>query len=190
MNRPSPSHIDINALERETGFGWSWFVVLGVSLFVLGTLAFLNLPAAGTLSLYAVGIVMLIGAFAQLGTLLLVPSWRGTSLLALTAVLYGAAGILVIANPMLAVKHLTLMLAFALIFSGGMRIGLSGVMPSLPGWGWIVASGLVTAAAGLVFIGWWPADTLRLLGMVLAIDLTVQGAMAIGFGLSLKAITK
>jgi uncharacterized membrane protein HdeD (DUF308 family) len=102
MDRPTTlSRIDTDALERETGFGWGWFMVLGAALIVLGALAVLSLPPAGTVSVYAVGVVMLIGAFAQLGTTLLVPRWKGIGLLVLSAVLYGAAGILATANPSL-----------------------------------------------------------------------------------------
>ena len=79
MNRlTSPSRIDTDALERETGFGWGWFIVLGAALIVLGSLAFLNLQPAGTVSVYAVGVVMVIGALAQLKTLL-VPGWTGSA---------------------------------------------------------------------------------------------------------------
>jgi uncharacterized membrane protein HdeD (DUF308 family) len=186
MKKLTASRIDLDTLERETGFGCTWFIALGIGLITLGGLAFLSLPAAATVSVYAVGIVMLIAAFAKLGTLLLVPDWRGTGHLALSAVLYGAAGILVIANPTFAAKTLTLMLALALIFSGAMRIWLSVVMPYLPGWGWIGASGLVSVAAGAVFINLWPAGV-WLLGMVLAVDLTFQGVMMIAFGIGLRA---
>jgi uncharacterized membrane protein HdeD (DUF308 family) len=56
----------------------------------------------------------------------------------------------------------------------------------LPGWGWITASGVVTLITGIVFVAGWPADTLYLLGVILAVDLTFQGAMAIGCGFALK----
>ena len=112
MKRPTASDIDFDALERETGFGWGWFAALGLVLLALGMFAFLNLPgAATTVSLNVVGMLMLGGAFAQLGTRLLVPDWRGTGLLVPGAVLYGAAGALVMANPDLAAKLLTLVLA-------------------------------------------------------------------------------
>ena len=188
MNRlTGPSRIDTGALERETGFGWGWFIVLGAALIVLGALAFLNLPPAGTVSVYAVGVVMVIGAIAQLGTALLVPGWRGIGLLVLSAILYGAAGVLAIVNPRLAATPLTVLLAFALIFSGIMRIRLTSVMPSLPGWGWVAASGLVTVLAGVVFIHFLFTNTIWLLGMALAVDLTFQGAMVIAFGVALRA---
>ena len=182
----SPSRIDTDALERETGFGWGWFIVLGAALIVLGALAFLNLPPAGTVSVHAVGVVMVIGAFAQLGTTLMVPGWRGIGLLVLSATLYGAAGIFAIVNPRLAATPLTLLLAFALIFSGIVRIRLTSVMPSLPGWGWVAASGFVSVLSGLIFIHLLFTNPVWLLGMALAVDLTFQGAMVIAFGVALR----
>lgn len=188
MDKPTTlSRIDTDALERETGFGWGWFMVLGAALIVLGALAVLSLPPAGTVSVYAVGVVMLIGAFAQLGTTLLVPRWKGIGLLVLSAVLYGAAGILAIANPTLAATPLTLLLALAVIFSGTTRIRLTSVMPSLPGWGWVAASGFVSVVAGLIFFHLAFGKTVWLPGMALAVDLACQGAMAIALGLALKA---
>ena len=190
MNRPTTSGIDIDSLERDTGFGAGWFVILGTALAFLGAFAFLNLPTTTASSLFAVGMLVLIGALAQLGTPLLAPRWRGFGPLVLSAISYAAAGILAMANPTLATKPLTLMLAFSLISSGTMRIWLSVVMPYLPGWGWVAASGLVTVIAGLLFIASWPVDALWLLGMALAVDLTFQGAMAIAFGIALKWISR
>jgi uncharacterized membrane protein HdeD (DUF308 family) len=71
-----------------------------------------------------------------------------------------------------------------------MRIWWSMVLRSLPGWGWSTASGIVSVVAGIVLIAGWPADTVWLLGMVLAVDLTFQGATAIGLGIALKDLTK
>lgn len=188
MDRPTPlSRIDTDALERETGFGWGWFMVLGAALIVLGALAVLSLPPASTASVYAVGFNMLIGAFAQLGTILLVPRWKGIGLLALSAVCYGAAGTLAIANPTLAATPLTLLLALALILSGATRIRLTSVMPSLPGWGWVAASGFVSVAAGLIVFHFAVAKIVWRLGMALAVDLVFQGAMALALGFALKA---
>ena len=153
MNRlTTPSRIKTEALERETRSEWAWFIVLGVALIVLGAFAFLNLPPTGTVSVYGVGIAMLIGALAQLGTALLVPPRRGISLLALSAILYGAAGAFAILNPLLAATPLTLLLAFALIFSGMTRIRLTSIMPSSRGWGWVAISGIVSVVCGLMII--------------------------------------
>ena len=183
----TPSRIDTDALEREEGFGWGWFMVPGAALIVLGVLAFLDLPPAGTVSLYAVGFLMLMGAFVQLGTTFLVPCWKGVGLLALSAILYGAAGIFAIVNPTLTATSLTLLLASALILSGITRIRLTSVMPSLPGWGLFAVSGFGSVVCGLIFIHLLLSHAIWLLGMALAVDLTFQGAMTTAFGLALKA---
>jgi uncharacterized membrane protein HdeD (DUF308 family) len=60
-------------------------------------------------------------------------------------------------------------------------------MPSLPGRGWVAVSGLGSVVTGLIFFHPALARTVWLLGMALAVDLALQGAMAIAFGLALKA---
>lgn len=186
MKRLTASRIDLDALERETGFGGTWFIALGIALITLGGLAFASLPEAAAVSVQFVGMLMLIAAFAKLGTLLLVPDWKGKGHLALSSMLYGAAGVLVMVNPIFAATTMTLMLALALIFSGAMRTWLSVVMPDLPGWGWIGASGLVSVAAGALFID-LSHVAIWLLGMLLVVDLIFQGVTMIAFGLSLGA---
>ena len=54
------------------------------------------------------------------------------------------------------------------------------------GWGWLMAGGIVTALAGVVFILGWPVNSLWLLGLFLAFDLAMQGWSLIAFGLALK----
>jgi uncharacterized membrane protein HdeD (DUF308 family) len=190
MKRLTVSRIDLNALESETGFGWAWFVALGMALMTFALLAFVSVPAGTTGPLYAVGIVMCFGALAQLGTPLVALRWRGFEPLVLSAVFYGWAAVVVIANPILAGTGSTLVLGLALLLSGFMRILLAVGMPYLPGWGWVGASGVVTLGAGLVFMGWSPADSVWLDGIVLAMDLSFQGLMTIGFGITLKAIAE
>ncbi|HUL91001.1 MAG TPA: HdeD family acid-resistance protein [Burkholderiales bacterium] len=175
---------------REIGSSWGWFVALGVLFIVLGAIAFSNLPAATTASVYAVGVLMLIGAISQLAGAFYARSWSGFGLLLLSALLYGAAGAIVIANPMLGAWVLTLMLGASLIASGVMRIWWSLALRELPGWGWITASGVVTLLAGIVFVAGWPTNSVYLLGMVLAVDLAFQGAMTIGCGFALKKLAK
>lgn len=174
----------------EIGSAWGWMVALGVLFVVLGILAFANLPVATAASVYAVGILMLVAAGAQLVGAFAARSWGGFGVLLASSLLYGAAGVLTIVNPVLAAGALTLLLGASLVFSGATRIWSSFNLQALPGWGWITASGIVSVIAGIVFIASWPADTVYLLGMVLAVDLTFQGATVIGWGIALKALTR
>ena len=172
------------------GSAWGWLVALGVFFIALAAFAFANLPAATAASVYVVGIIMLVAAIAQLAAAFAARSWAGFGVLILSALLYGGAGVLTIANPLLAASALTLLLGISLVLSGASRIWSSFDLRPLPGWGWVTVSGVVSVIAGIVFIAGWPADTVYLLGMVLAVDLAFQGATAVGFGIALKALTK
>lgn len=180
----------VDNVRREIGSYWGWFTAMGVALVVLGVLAFFNLPTATKVSVYTIGILMLLGAGAQLASAAVVRGAGSVVLLLPSAVLYGVAGYSTFANPELAAQAYTLVLALSLIVSGALRIGWSLVLRAFSGWGWWLASGLVSITAGAIFLAQWPADATWLLGMVLAVDLTFQGAMAIGFGLALRAIAK
>jgi uncharacterized membrane protein HdeD (DUF308 family) len=56
---------DLAAMKAELGSKWGWFVALGVVLLVLGILALGNLLVATLTSVFFVGIMMILGAIAQ-----------------------------------------------------------------------------------------------------------------------------
>ena len=174
--------------DTKSAPGWGWLVAFGVALVAFGVIAFFNLPVATAASVYAIGVLMLFGAGIQLVASFFARGWSGFGLALVSAILYGVAGAVTIANPKFAAEVLTLMLAFSLIFAGVMRIWWSVMLRLVPGWGWITASGVVSILAGMVFIAGWPSDTAYLLGMVLAFDLTFQGITAVALGLTLKSV--
>jgi uncharacterized membrane protein HdeD (DUF308 family) len=178
------------AAERSIGMQWAWYVALGVGLFALAVVAFYDLSAATVATVYLVGIMMLIGAIAQIAAAFQSRHWGGFVLWLLSGLLYGVAGIFAFANPELAAVALTVVLAVSLIASGVLRIWWSMSLRAMPGWGWMAASGAITLIAGIVFIIGWPQNALWLLGMLLAFDLAFQGATAAGFGLALRQRAK
>jgi len=177
-------------VRRDMGSRWGWFTALGIALVALGVLAYFNLPTATTVTVYAVGIYMAIAGGFQVVAAIAARTTGGFALMLLSSILYCVAGALTILNPTLAASVLTLMLALALIFSGGMRIWWGVALRPLGGWGWILASGIISILAGIVFIAGWPANSAYLLGVVLAVDLTFQGAMLTGLGFALKDLVK
>jgi uncharacterized membrane protein HdeD (DUF308 family) len=183
--RPFPS--DLTTIEGELRSKWGWFVALGVVLLVLGILALGNLLLATLASVFFVGIMMILGAVAQVIHAFRMKGWGGFFYWLLAGLLYGAAGVIAFTDPALAAVALTLLLAIVLIASGVLRIWTGVRLRPASGWGWVVASGVVSVLAGIVFALDWPVNSLWLLGLVLAIDLTFQGVSAIVFGLTLKA---
>jgi len=100
------------------------------------------------------------------------------------------AGFFAITNPTLGAAALTLLLAISLMVSGVLRLWWGFTMGAVRGRGWIVASGIVSLIAGIVFYAAWPENTPFLLGIVLAVDLVLQGFLLIAFGLGLRSMSR
>jgi uncharacterized membrane protein HdeD (DUF308 family) len=180
--------------QRPAGLGaisevrskWGWFVALGIAFVVLGVIAFLNMFMATIASVFYVGLLMLIGAVAQVFHAFGVKSWGSFFFWLLSGLLYAVAGVVTLRNPLLASVVLTLVLAISLIVGGILRIWAGFSSRPQASWGWIVASGVVTLLAGLVIWRHWPVSSLWILGMFLSIDLMFQGWSDIAFGLALR----
>jgi uncharacterized membrane protein HdeD (DUF308 family) len=165
---------------------WGWFLTVGLVFLALGLWAFGNLVLATSISIFYVGIIMAVGGLMQLMHTFQVRTWPGFLYYAFSGFLYLAAGVIAFKNPMLAAASLTLYLAVTLTFSGAVRIWLSLQIREHYGWSWMLTSGLLTLLAGAVFAVDWPLNSIWLLGILLAVDLTFQGAATIVLSLSLK----
>ncbi|MFC0245368.1 HdeD family acid-resistance protein [Falsochrobactrum ovis] len=184
------AHSDLNQSELPSQLAskWGWFVALGVALLILGGIAFGNLLAATVVSVYYVGLMMLFAGVAEIIHAFSVKAWSTFFFWLLSGLLYAAAGIIAFVNPILAAGVLTLFLAAALVGSGIFRIWLGFKSKPAAGWGWIIATGVITTLAGLVVAFHWPVDSLFILGLFLAIDLIFQGWAFIAFGLGAKRL--
>jgi len=180
------SSLNLGSMYADTHSRWGMFVALGILLIVLGFFAFGNLVAATIASVLFVGAMMTVGAVFQIIHAFQVKRWGGFVVWLLSGLLYGAAGVIILFNPVLGAATLTLLFAAAMIVAGIFRIWWSYKVKPITGWGWILASGIITLLVGLLFTIQWPANSLILLGIVLAVDLTFQGVASIGVGLALK----
>ncbi|MBZ9789511.1 HdeD family acid-resistance protein [Rhizobium sp. 3T7] len=165
---------------------WGWFAALGLLLIVCGLIALANVALATVVSVYYVGILMLIGGIVYLVHAFQVRSWDQVLFWALSGVLYVLAGVFAFENPLLASAALTLFLAIALLIAGVFRIWVGWRMRPVKGWGWVLASGIITALAGVVIYLGWPVNSLWILGLFLACDLFIQGWSMFAFGLAIR----
>ena len=165
---------------------WIWFVGLGVLLLVCGLIALGNLMLATVVSVYYIGMLMLFGGVIYLVHAFQVRGWDHVLFWALSGLLYVLAGISAFVNPILTSAALTLFLSLALVIAGVFRTWVGRKMKPAKGWGWIVASGVVTALAGFVIALGWPVNSLWVLGLFLAADLIIQGSTMIAFGLGIR----
>jgi uncharacterized membrane protein HdeD (DUF308 family) len=82
---------------------------------------------------------------------------------------------------------LTLLLAMSLGMSGLLRLWL-GIGATVVGRGWLVVSGLASIAAAVVIGLEWPVNALWILGLVLSVDLIVQGVALLAAGFSIRTL--
>jgi uncharacterized membrane protein HdeD (DUF308 family) len=163
-----------------------WIAALGVVYVIAGVVALGSIVFATVVSVFVVGVMMLIAGVAEVFNAFQVKTWGKFLLWLLLGALYIFAGFVTFENPLLAAAVLTLLLGFSLLVSGVMRIVLAFSMKDEMPWIWVAASGVITLLLGLVILAHWPVSGLYILGLFLGIDLIIAGVGWIGIGLGLK----
>ncbi|WLB86115.1 HdeD family acid-resistance protein [Bradyrhizobium japonicum] len=173
----------IHAISRK----WGWFVALGAGELVLGGIASANLMAASLASVLVIGATMAVAGVFQIVHAFSMRAMRGFLFWLLAGIVYGAAGIIILYDPVLASFTLSFAVCAFLVVAGGMRIWAGFHMRPAAGWRWIVAAGVLTFCLGVMLVAAWPAVGLWLLGAMLMVDLIFQGWGFIAFGLALRS---
>jgi uncharacterized membrane protein HdeD (DUF308 family) len=171
----------LSPLRAKSG----WIIALGVVYIIAGIIALSSVVAATKVTVFVVGIMMLIAGVAEVFNAFQIRTWGRFLLWLLLGALYIVAGVLTFENPELVAAILTLFLGVALIVSGVMRIILAFSMQAAMPWGLVLLSGIITLLLGLIIVAHWPTASLYVLGILLGVDLIVAGAgwLAIGLGL-------
>lgn len=174
---------------NEARANWAWFVALGVGLIITGLVASSNLFASTLTSIFYIAAMMLAGAVMQIAHAFTTAGWKQRSVSALSAILYGAAAAILVYDPILSALDVTLIAGAFMVAAGIVKIAIGLRERSRKGWGWIVASGVVSLIVGCLIISAWQIVGLWFLGLVLSFDLVFQGCGYLGFGLSLHQKT-
>ena len=164
----------IEALRAKRG----WIIALGIIYVIAGLIALGSVVMATVVSVFVVGIMMLIAE---------VKSWGKFLFWLLLGGLYIVAGFVTFENPLLAAALLTLLLGVALVASGIMRIILAFSMKVGTPRIWVILSSIITLVLGLVILAHWPVSSLYILGLFLGIDLILAGVGWISVGSGLKS---
>ena len=105
---------------------------------------------------------------------ILARAWDGFFLFLLLAILYAVAGLPMLRHPWIAGEDLTLMLAVLFLIVGLFRIAVA-VLDRVPSRGWILFNGVVTVLLGVAIWQQWPDSGLWAVGMLVGIELIVNG---------------
>lgn len=178
--------MEMNAQDvREIDKGWSWAVVVGILMMVLGAIAIIY-PAVTTVGVvYLLGAVLVVGSIVQIIHAFSVRSWKGFLWHLLLAVTYAIAGILLLTYPLGGLLTLTFVLAMYFLISGLIKIVLSVASKhSTTSWGWMLFSGILALFLGVMLWAGWPYDSLWFVGLVVGIDLMIGGFSLAAMGIS------
>jgi uncharacterized membrane protein HdeD (DUF308 family) len=168
---------------------WTWFLALGITMILVGTMAVV-LPALATLGTTLVlGWLLVLGGVVQGCHAFFVRNWNGFFMQGLTAFLYLMVGFLVLANPVGAVFTLTLLLAAFFLFEGMVKMFLAFQVRPATNWGWIFFSGLLALVmAGIIWMN-WPGDALWVMGLLVGINVLFGGWATVMFALGAKGVS-
>jgi len=167
---------------------WKTWVVMGVLAFIFGLLAL------GNTAVTSLAITIVLGVlFAIMGA---VQIWAGFFAAPkdsrLFSILWGLLSLLIgisfIANPVEGTLSLTMVVTAFLLASGVLRLVMAWQMRSTPFFWSVLFSGAVTVFLGGYILSDFAAVSLSLLGIFLGVELLVDGAALVGFGLFLRSL--
>ena len=182
---PTSLGAGIHALKAK----WGWVVALGLFLMLCGVIAIGSMATmytATVVSVWVVGIMMVIAGAGEVAHGFAVKTWGKSLLWVALGIFYALAGVFAIMNPLWAASVFTLLLAWGLIVSGVMRIWLAFHLKGGAPWGWVAFSGLITLFLGAMILLQWPAASVWVLGMFLGIDMLFAGSSWLAMGLALR----
>ena len=174
---------ELNALRGN----WIWFVLLGVALLVLGTVALGSAVVASLAAVVAIGALLLLGGAAEAVGAFLCRCWSGFFLELLSGMLSIVVGLLFLRAPVGALAALTLLVACFLLVGGILKV-VSAVAYRFAAWGWSLAGGIIDVILGVLIWQGWPASSLWVIGLFVGINLIFREFNWIALGLALHSL--
>jgi uncharacterized membrane protein HdeD (DUF308 family) len=173
------------------GINWGWFFLWGLALIVLGTIAITYANVTTVVSIMTLGIILAIcGVVGILDAFQFWwRMWGSFFLHLIIALLYLAAGVMLIKGPLAGSVSLTLLMAILFITVGIIRI-IYSLIYQLPGRGWRFFNGLTTLVLGILILKSWPESGLFIIGLFVGIDLIFAGWVYIMGAFAARSLTK
>jgi uncharacterized membrane protein HdeD (DUF308 family) len=179
----------VAAVRKSIHEHWVLFLVEGIVLVVLGAFAII-LPQIASLAVTIwLGWLFLISGVFGLVSSFWLRQAPGFWWSLLSAVLAIAVGVALIASPIAGVLSLTyLLIAFFIVE------GVASIMYAIEhrreltgGWGWMLASGIVTLALGAIILAGLPGSAAWAIGLIVGIDMVFGGSALIAIALTARS---
>jgi uncharacterized membrane protein HdeD (DUF308 family) len=161
---------ELQALNQQ----WWCFLLLGISLVVLGSLCIVDPLIASISSVMVLGFLLLAAGITQVVSSFWAGRWSGMLFHMLIGVLYAVVGYMIVDAPGVSMLVLTKFIAIFLIVSGVFRI-VAALVTRFHDWGWVLLNGAITLLLGLIINRQLPEAALWLIGLFIGIEMIFNG---------------
>ncbi|MCL5874960.1 MAG: HdeD family acid-resistance protein [Candidatus Dependentiae bacterium] len=187
MNNMWFNNGDRSAALRQLKENREWYLMLGISLVVIGGLAIVFSVASTLFSVMYLGLILFIFGFIEGFKAFKINRWGSFFLHLFLGALYVIAGLFIVAYPALNAVTLTLMLAIFLVISGIFKIIFS-LMSDIPHKSWLLFNGILTLILGILIWMQWPVSGLWVIGTLIGIDAMITGWTWIILAMKIKEL--
>ena len=174
----------LGGIKRASG----WSIVLGVLIILLGIVAMMAPLATGVVAVYILAWTAIFGGVAQIVYAFHAHSGGRIALEVILGVVYLAAGIYLVSNPLAGLLTLTLLLGVMLLGYGVVAVVLAFQMRPSKGWGWMLFDAAVTVILGLMIIAHWPINSVWVIGTLFGISILFRGITRLMISLAVRRV--
>lgn len=180
----SDKEVEVTSINLQRG--WGWLLALGILFIILGSVGLSMVIGVTVASMFFLGVLLLIAGGSQTLDVIKSKEWKGAMSHVLIAMLYIAAGGLIIYDPLLASSLFTAAIAGVLIVIGALRIWMAMMLRADEGWGWIFLAGLASLVLGILILLQWPFSGVWFIGLFISIELIICGWTYVFFAFALR----
>jgi uncharacterized membrane protein HdeD (DUF308 family) len=166
-----------------------WSLVLGILLVIAGVLALVYpVMAAVAASLY-VGWFAIIAGVIELVVAIRTRSQPHFGWRLAEGIVYLILGFLLVSNPIAGAASLALLVGALIAVSGVFEIMIAVRHKPGQGWGWLMASGILSIIMAVLIVIGWPVGSLVLIGYLVGFQIIMCGVARIAMGLGRRPAT-
>ena len=163
---------------------------MGILFIVLGMIGIAGQTLFSFVTINVLGAFLIFGGALQFAHALQSKGWKSVAIQVLLAILYVAAGIYTWAFPIPALEVITLWLAAIFFVTGFLRLISAFQHRHFREWFWLVLSSAISILMGILIMNGYPESSLWLPGLLIAIELLLQGWSLLFLGLAARSLKK
>jgi uncharacterized membrane protein HdeD (DUF308 family) len=165
----------VAAARQAIAHNWGWFLALGILLLIAGVTA-IAFPLVSTIAAkIALGWIFLVSGVVLAIHAFSIQQWRGFLTELLLGILYVVAGGWLAFFPFTGIVTLTILLAALFLAEGVVEVVMALRVRPHEGWGWLLLSGLVAVAVGVLIAAELPSSAAWAIGLLAGVNLLSTG---------------